>query len=321
MKNRVWSPRYALACALAGRPEEAAWDLAVGLLYQNHSLGVDEGEQSPPPGAAALRAADEYVAPAHATPRSFVAYFGDAGDARQAHEALEAALADLHPRCTIRPVEERDHSELWKAGLTPIEVNPYWRVRAPWHEPAADPGRIDIVIDPGMAFGTGSHESTRACLELLAGAIGGLPAAQPADASVLDFGCGSGILAIALKKLGVGRSIAVDIDPLAIEATVANAALNSVQVEAGLTLPAQPPLDGIVANILKNTLIELAASFYEWLKPGAFLILAGLLAEQEEAVQRSFARAGFVTRGRLLQNDWVSLLLVKPPVTGVIAWK
>lgn len=302
---------YALSCSLSRRPALAAWDLAAGFLFALHSQGIDEGEEAPPQGEAALRVANEVVLAAHRAPLRFVAYFDNAADAWRAQQAIGPVLAGFGPDFQIHEVKEKDHSRLWKAQFRPVEVKPFWLVRAPWHKPAADPRKVEIVIDPGMAFGTGSHESTRACLGLIAAALKGRSASQLEESCVLDFGCGSGILAMALKKLGVGRSLAVDIDPLAIEATLANASLNSVPVEAGPTLPALPLLDGIVANILKKTLIEHASQFYSWLKPGGFLILSGLLSEQERAVEERFTEIGFRINSRICENNWVSLMLIK----------
>lgn len=304
--------QYALSGTLTRRPEAVVWDLAAGLLFEFHCRGIDEGVEDPPPGEAALRAANEHLPGTHQAPLRFVAYFDNMEDARSAQEAIEPVLADFGPVLQINEVEKKDHAHLWKKSFSPIEVNPFWLVRAPWHQSAADPRQVEIIIDPGMAFGTGSHESTRACLELIAAALENRSTSQLAQSCVLDFGCGSGILAIALKKLGVGRALAVDIDPLAIDATLANASINSVLVEAVPAPPAIPPLDGIVANILKNTLIELAPQFYAWLKPEGFLILSGLLREHEQAIHEKFTEIGFCINRKIYENNWVSLMLIKP---------
>lgn len=311
--SRIRSPQYALSCTFRHRPEAAAWDLAASLLYQFECQGIDEGEEAPPSGEAALRVANEEVpgTETHFAPLRFVAYFDNVNAARSAQGAIEPVLVEAEPDFQINEVEDKDHARLWKDRFSPIEADPFWLVRAPWHEPAADPHRVEIIIDPGMAFGTGSHESTRGCLELIAAALEGGSPSQLDDSCVLDFGCGSGILAIALKKLGVGRSLAVDIDPLAVDATLTNASLNSVSLEAGIALPEPPPLDGIVANILKNILIEQAPCFCGWLKPGGFLILSGLLGEHERPVADCFSALGFSVRQRLCENNWVSLLLIK----------
>jgi ribosomal protein L11 methyltransferase len=172
-----------------------------------------------------------------------------------------------------------------------------------------------LIIEPGMAFGTGTHETTRGCLELMAHACeaAGLKrgSAKASAAHVLDFGCGSGILAIGLKKLGISHVYGIDIDPLAIDATNENARRNSVEVAAMLESEGLPKLDGIVANILKNTLLEFAPRFQSWLKPGGFLILSGLLVEQEKTILEHYAALGFETKERLENNNWITLRLIR----------
>lgn len=307
---------YALTCALKKRPSAAAWDTVSGLLYQFHSQGIEEGEEPPPEGENALHAANEFE---HALepgvllpPDRFTAYFDNLRDAQHAHRAVEPLLASCDPIFDIHEVEEKNYAEMWKENFHPLEVEPFWLIRAPWHAPQQPkPGQkqIELIIEPGMAFGTGSHETTRACLELLAKACEQHKAGT--GATVLDFGCGSGVLAIALKKLGVGEALGVDIDPLSIDATHQNAELNGVTVETSLEAREYQNLDGIVANILKNTLLDFAPSFARWLKPGGFLILSGLLGEQEQTILAKYTSLGFEVQTRILNNNWVSLWLTK----------
>ncbi len=306
---------YALTCALSARPSAALWDLVSGLLYQFHSQGIEEGEEPPPTGEAALHAANEFE---HALepgvlspPDRFSAYFENRRDAEHAQRAIEPVLLELKPIFDIHEVEEKDYAELWKDNFHPIHVEPCWLVRATFHAPEPNPPaeQLELIVEPGMAFGTGSHETTRACLELMTLAC--RQAKLGAAAVVLDFGCGSGILAIGLKKLGIGRVFGVDIDPLAIDATRQNAERNSVMIETDLGPRKFDALDGIVANILKNTLLDFAASFKEWLKPKGFLILSGLLEEQEAVITTHYKQLGFTVHQRLCHNNWVSLWLLK----------
>ncbi|MCM5570691.1 50S ribosomal protein L11 methyltransferase [Burkholderiaceae bacterium FT117] len=143
---------------------------------------------------------------------------------------------------------------------------------------AAAGDRVPIVLDPGLAFGTGSHPTTRMCLEWL-------DANLAPGATVIDYGCGSGILAIAAARLGAGRVVAIDIDPQAVESTRDNAANNRVEVEAREPGGAPPePADVVVANILANPLRILAPLLASLVRPGGWLVLAGLLDRQAEEI-------------------------------------
>ncbi|MEW6056318.1 MAG: 50S ribosomal protein L11 methyltransferase [Bdellovibrionota bacterium] len=303
---------YALDCVLKTRPTAAVWDLVSGLLYQFHSQGIEEGEEPAPEGEAALHTANEFELALEpgilAPPERFSAYFDNLRDAEHAQRAIEPVLVSFVPRFVIREVEEKNYAELWKDNFQPLAIAPNWHVRASWHEPAPK-GVNELIIEPGMAFGTGSHETTRACLELIAEAVSS--GKLGAKHQVLDFGCGSGILSIGLKKLGIGTVYSIDIDPLAIEASQRNAALNHFELKTSLEAPKLNALDGIVANILKNTLLDFAPSFQTWLRPGGFLILSGLLAEQEQIILDRYLELGFKVKKKLSNNNWVSFSLQK----------
>ena len=150
------------------------------------------------------------------------------------------------------------------------------------------PGAV-LRLDPGLAFGTGQHPTTRSCLAWLA-------AAQLEGRSVLDYGCGSGILGIAAALLGAARVVAVDIEPQALSATLANAGFNGVSLDAVITpeeLPAQSEFDIVLANILANALIELAPALSGRLRPAGRLVLAGLLEPQVRTVSAAYAGLAF----------------------------
>lgn len=169
------------------------------------------------------------------------------------------------------------------------------------------PGAIIIDLDPGLAFGTGTHPTTALCLEWLDRYC------RPGD-RVIDYGCGSGILAIAAAKLGASDVQAVDIDPQALLATRDNARANGVadRVTAGMpeTLAADP-VDCLLANILANPLIALAPRFFELLTPGGRLTVSGILREQAEAVAAGLTAAGFRITGRSERGDWVRIDAVR----------
>jgi ribosomal protein L11 methyltransferase len=196
-------------------------------------------------------------------------------------------LAEAAARCgepvpaehRLRPVPECDWVRQTQAQFEPIPVGKRLWITPSWHldEKPGD-ARLPIVLDPGLAFGTGSHPTTRMCLEWL-------DARLAPGATMIDYGCGSGILAIAAARLGAGRVLAIDIDPQAIESTRANAAINRVTLEAREAGGALPePADVVVANILANPLRILAPLLSSLVKPGGSLVLAGLLDRQADEI-------------------------------------
>lgn len=172
----------------------------------------------------------------------------------------------------------------------------------PSHEQVDQPGAVVVELDPGLAFGTGTHASTALCLEWL-------DSLTAAPARVIDYGCGSGILGIAALKLGAGEVQAFDIDPQALLATRENAARNGVEARLHIVSSAtglQPGADVLLANILAGTLIDLTAELCSLLRPGGRYVLAGILAEQQDDVAQAFARWSDVSLfGQ--RGDWVAL--------------
>jgi ribosomal protein L11 methyltransferase len=209
-----------------------------------------------------------------------------------------------------------DWAERWHAFHAPVTVGGRLHVRAPWH-PAGPAGAHDIVIDPGQAFGTGAHATTRMCLELLLALDGRGP--------VVDLGCGSGVLAIAAAKLGHGPVLAVDHDPLALEATRQNAAVNAADLNVRaydlMRDGAAPAAPVVLANLLGPLLRRLAA---EGFAPGPAqagpgdgdapraLIAGGLLIAEAGDVAAAFARRGLHERTRRTDGEWAALLLAPP---------
>lgn len=205
--------------------------------------------------------------------------------------SVEAAAGDVLVEVSSEEIAD-DWDERWKQWHQPVTVGPL-RVAPPWD---AEPG--DIVIDPGQAFGTGGHATTRLCLELLL-------EVAPAGAFA-DWGCGSGVLAIAAARLGWSPVTAVDYDPLAVHATRANALVNGVEVEVGqvnLRTESGPAAPTVCANLLKPLLIEVAAALTD---PPEHLIVSGLLDHEADAVAAAFARP---VRARRSAGGWTALLL------------
>jgi len=191
--------------------------------------------------------------------------------------AAEAAGLDAPPDFEVEAVAEQDWVRQTQAQFTPIPISPRLWIVPTWHE-SPDPSAINLILDPGLAFGTGSHPTTRLCLQWLDRNLHG-------GETLLDYGCGSGILAIAALKLGAGRVVGVDIDPQAIQASRFNAEQN--QVSAEFYLPDDAPavkVDVVVANILTNPLKMLAPMLANAALPGGRIVLSGILAHQGEDV-------------------------------------
>jgi ribosomal protein L11 methyltransferase len=202
-----------------------------------------------------------------------------------------------------------DWSERWRSFHKPLRLDNRLTVRPPW-EPAGDTD-LDIVIDPGRAFGTGAHATTRMCLQLLIE----LPPASPAGGSpsVVDLGCGSGVLAIAAAKLGWEQVLALDNDPLAVQATHLNAAANGVALEVqrhDLRAADAPAARLVLANLLAPLLEAWAARLRDALElvPDA-VIASGLLAEESDRIAAAFAAAGLREQRREFSGGWAALLL------------
>ncbi len=244
-------------------------------------------------------------------------------DLEEKRRKLEEALWYLGrirslPVAQYRLIQDQDWSQAWKEHYQPILIGERLVIVPAWLELPA-PQRIPISIDPGMAFGTGTHPTTQLCLELLEACMSQL---VPQETDVIDVGCGSGILSIAAIKLGVRRSVAVDIDPQAISVTQENAALNGVaeglevgvgsvaELRAGDFSIRQAQL--VLANILALVIIQLLdAGLAELLAPEGVAIFSGILVEQEQEVITALEKAGLRLAGRRQSGDWVALQVAR----------
>lgn len=214
------------------------------------------------------------------------------------------------PKPIVSTVCSEDWSTSWKVNFKPLRVGRRLMIVPTWEEAPLNPDDIVLRLDPGMAFGTGGHETTRLCLELLETIMDGMPTLM--TPSVLDLGTGSGILAIAAVRLGAGRVCAVDIDPQAIEVARENLVINDLanQVECSTT-PLEKlkgAFDVILANILAEELVRLAPQLIERLAAGGMLVLSGILAEKEELVRTGFSVNGLKYRETRRDGEWVALL-------------
>jgi ribosomal protein L11 methyltransferase len=219
---------------------------------------------------------------------------------RQAAQA--AGLAEI-PRHKIETLADNDWVRLTQAQFDPIRISERLWIVPTWHTPA-DPTAINIVLDPGLAFGTGSHPTTKLCLRWLDANLQG-------GETLLDYGCGSGILAIAALKLGAASAVGVDLDAQAIQASRDNATAN--HVTASFYLPDQAPqfqADVVVANILTNPLKLLAPLLAGYTRSGGRIALSGILEAQADEVERIYGQ-WFDFNPAALEEGWVCLSGVK----------
>lgn len=236
-----------------------------------------------------------------------------AADVAEALGHLQAfGLRDVGELRT-RIVREEDWADAWKAHFPVLRIGRRLVIRPTWRRHRRGPDDVIVAMDPGMAFGTGLHPTTRLCLAALEsvadrGALAG--------ARVLDVGCGSGILAIAALRLGAATAVGVDTDPIAVEATVANARRNGlarrVHARAGSLPSGDTPFDIVLANLIAGVLVPLAPALRDEIRPGGTLLASGIFVDREAEVVTAFEAAGLVIGERSVDGDWVALVAHRP---------
>ncbi len=212
-----------------------------------------------------------------------VALFATEPLAQEARELL--SLQEFFAGCTVlgvNPVPDQDWVRLTQSQFTPVDITAEFWIVPTWHE-LPEQAKVSIRLDPGLAFGTGTHPTTRMCLRWIA--------RQPAGSlgRVLDYGCGSGILAIGAAKFGAQDIDAVDIDTAAVESTLQNAQANEVQLSAGLPDKARGEYGTVLANILASPLKVLAPLLCAHVAAGGHLVLAGILERQADELKQAYA--------------------------------
>ncbi|MBN9501042.1 MAG: ribosomal protein L11 methyltransferase [Armatimonadetes bacterium 55-13] len=234
-------------------------------------------------------------------------------DVDGAEAVVEALTADLLAmgvtEVESRSLVEENWEENWKQFFKPRRVGQRFVVRPTWETIESNPGDLEIVLDPGQAFGTGDHPTTRMCLELLEDVV-------KEGSTVADIGCGSGILSVGACKLGASEVVAVDIEPLSVEVAKENAELNGVhfQAIAGLgatVLPEGATYDVVVSNIISATLIAIAFDIAAIVKPGGAWIVSGIIEQNWPDVLEAAEKAGFTLVRHLAEGDWVGASLHK----------
>lgn len=272
--------------------DDQAAELAGSLLSDFGALGLEirDRDTAPMPGVHAPDPGKTLI----------IAFFSQVEGAEEARDRLSESVPDAE--VVVGESVGEDWSETWKDRVRAVTVGRLW-VGPPWRLQQAPAGKIPVVIEPKMAFGTGDHPTTRLCLE----AIDAYFSSRAGD-SVLDVGTGTGVLAIAARKLGAGRVSGIDNDPVAIGLAQENARLNQVsglQFSHGQVNAKTGTFDLVLANILSNTLIELAPILAG--RVGRQLVLAGILSGQQEEVEAAFRQAGFARCQRRSEGEWVRL--------------
>jgi ribosomal protein L11 methyltransferase len=275
-----------------------------------------------------------YDRPLNAIPAGWVeikGWFPEGTDMAAVKKTLQTRIGELNAY-GIDPgdftleealIDEEDWAESWKQYFKPLRVSERLTIRPTWEPYEPGPGEIVIDLDPGMAFGTGTHATTALCLRALDRAIRG-------GEDVIDVGTGSGILAIGAVKLGARRVLALDLDPVAVASAKANAELNGLAdridvresdllgvlkesgASAGTPFNVAPPVDLVVANILAEIILLFIGDVYAALKPGGLYIASGIYVNKEDAVKQGLEAAGFEITRRDEQEDWIAFTARKP---------
>lgn len=202
-------------------------------------------------------------------------------------------------------VKEQDWAENWKKYYKPFRAGEHLVIKPSWESYEAQPGDLVLELDPGMAFGTGTHETTFMCMEQLEKYV-------TPGCKTIDVGCGSGILALAAAKLGASDVLAIDLDELAVKVAAENTQKNGLSdcvrvVHGDLLEKAEEKADVIVANIIADVICFLCGPAKKHLLPGGTFICSGIIWEREDDVQRALAAAGYTVCNRLAKGSWVCL--------------
>ncbi len=250
-------------------------------------------------------------------PTAVVFYLEDSASGIETFRQIQSGLDRLRKenpavelgelRFSFGDIAEEDWSNAWKKYYRPQQIGKRLVVCPVWETAALKEGQVQVTLDPGLAFGTGSHETTRLCMTLLEEEV--LP-----GESVLDIGCGSGILAITALRLGAGRASGVDIDPVAVKIAGENAALNAVEDRCqflcgDLTEQVSGVYDIICANIVADVIIRLSGSVQQFMHPRTRLIVSGIIDTRADEVEKALTDSGLTVKKRLQENGWCAMLL------------
>lgn len=297
-----------VSLSVDGEAAEATADLLQRFGYQ----GVAVEHEGIPPD----KLDEDEIPPAQSL--TVRAYIPDDERAAETKQRLTEALRYMNmmypmPAPVFKLVDEQDWAEAWKVHYHPVRIGRRLLIRPLWVEVEAQPDDLVIALDPGMAFGTGTHPTTQLCLEALDDLV------QP-GVQALDLGCGSGILAIAAAGLGAGHVLALDIDPIAVDATIKNAEANGVGAKITAQTGSLESLvnsarrfDLAVVNILARIIIQMCDEHLgDVVRPGGLAIFSGIIEEQADDVEAALRKTGLEPYRRRLQGDWVVIEARRP---------
>lgn len=228
-----------------------------------------------------------------------------------------------NPEYAVREVDEEDWANAWKQYFKPLRISDRLTIKPTWEEYQASPEEIILELDPGMAFGTGTHATTALCLRTLEKVV------QAGD-DVIDVGTGSGVLSIAAAKLGARKVLALDLDPVAVSSATENSHLNGLdeqitvvqsdllqalrtgQAGDGSSLGVKLPVRVVVANILAEIIMLFVDDVYEALQSGGAYIASGIIKPKQAEVEQALVKSGFTVEARYEETDWVAIVARKP---------
>jgi ribosomal protein L11 methyltransferase len=257
-------------------------------------------------------------------------YFYEGTDMEELLSQLKVSVEQLtefdidtgSPSYELKDVDDEDWANAWKQYFKPIRVSERLTIKPTWEEYQASPGELILELDPGMAFGTGTHATTALCLRTLEKVV------QSGD-DVIDVGTGSGILAIAASKLGAKHVLAVDLDPVAVSSATENSRLNGLEneitvklsdllgvlkaseTEGSIGIGVTIPVRVVVANILAEIIMLFVKDVYEVLQPGGYYVASGIITSKEAEVENALQAANFTIVEKNYDSDWVVIVARK----------
>ncbi|HZX34941.1 MAG TPA: 50S ribosomal protein L11 methyltransferase [Thermodesulfobacteriota bacterium] len=289
MKGETLGNKKWLELKARGRPETK--DLAAALLIEKGSPGVLEGVDES--GGSLVT--------------GFIAAFRS-----EVLASLRQSLKAIGWRFDVSAYKDTDWEVEWKKYLKPVRAGVFF-VKPTWKSVKKKKGLIVIDIDPGMAFGSGSHDTTKTCLKAISLVFRGPKSwfKNPVNETFLDVGAGSGILAIAAKKLGVKKVVAIDNDPIAIKVASGNAGLNKVKISVSRDSVSRVKgrFSVVVANIQSNTLLRLKKDIEAKVAPKGVLVLSGILASEVGEVKAAYEKTGLELNSVIRSREWRTLIL------------
>ena len=276
---------------------------ALGMAYDERLFGPegDPADPLPPPEEVTrLTAYFPWEADLHSVKQEFLEFLPVLAEAFGTQSGSFVSAAEI---------TDFGWAEKWKENFKPKRIGRRITVKPSWEPYAASSGEVVLTIDPGQAFGTGTHETTQMCLQFLEEAFD----ASPAPPRVLDVGTGTGILGIAAARLGSSLAMGIDLDPKAVEVAGENARINGVEDRFYAATTPLSCLEGrydlVLANVLAEILIDLKHEIAARMERGGWLVLSGILAEKSDWVVEEYEAAGYRLSGKKEEGQWTALLL------------